>query len=142
MMQYSEERRNLIGSIDMKSPGLRVSTNMGASPKGSNLPSKINSAMKEKVHSKREIVVEAMYPTKLLLRITSKKFNGKYLSFYFKLPTLEKLKKLNNNQTLTFTENNVPDLYLSIKKEEYIQALKDISDTKEPLVILFNFYHF
>ena len=136
MMQYTEERRNLIGSLDTKTPFLRMS-NGAVSPKTGNLNAKLNSSSKERPPLKKEIIIEAMFPTKLLLRITSKKYNGRYLSFYFKLPVLEKLQKIYSGPSLTFTEGNIQSLHSAIKKDDYLKALKDVSETKDPTVIFF-----
>lgn len=135
MLQYSDERRNLIGSWDMKAPFLRVANNGVVSPKGGNISK--GATGKEKASMKREIVVEAMFPIKLLLRITSKKFNGRYLSFYFKLPTLDRLKMLNSNHTLTLSQNNSQEIGNLPKKDDYTKIIKDISENKDPSVRIF-----
>ena len=134
MMQYSEERRSLIGSWDMKASSLRSSSNSMTSPKTGSFPAKNMSLVKEKPSMKHEIVIEAMFPMKLLLRITSKKLNGKYLSFYFKLLTLEKLEEISSGQSLTLTESNVQEMPSLIKKDSYIRLLKEASEIKDASV--------
>ncbi len=80
----------------------------------------------------REIIVEAIFPVKLLLRITSKKVDAKYLSFYFKLPTMEKLAAMNVTKYFNFTEQTIQELHMLMKKDEYLRALREISDLKDP----------
>jgi len=81
-----------------------------------------------------DVIVEAIFPVKLLLRITSKKNDAKFLSFYFKLPTMEKLNAMNVSKYFNFTEQNIQELPYLMKKDEYLRVLKEISEMKEPEV--------
>jgi len=87
--------------------------------------------------SNHEIIVEAIFPVKLLLRITSKKVDAKYLSFYFKLPTMEKLAAMNVTKYFNFSEQTIQELHTLMKKDEYLRALREISDLKDPGVSLY-----
>lgn len=84
-----------------------------------------------KIH---DVVVEAIFPVKLLLRITSKKVDAKYLSFYFKLPTTDKIISMNASKYFNYTEASLQELPYLMKKEEYIKLLREISDIKDPAV--------
>ena len=82
-----------------------------------------------------DVIVEAIFPMKLLLRITSKKIDAKFLSFYFKVLTMDKLINMNMAKFFNFTEQTIQELPYLMKKEEYLRALREISDTKDPQVI-------
>lgn len=81
-----------------------------------------------------EVTVQAVFPVKLLLRITSKKVDPRLLSFYFKLPTLERVLALNASHFFNLSEGNIQELPGLMRREEYIRILRELSDTKESTV--------
>ena len=87
----------------------------------------------QKQEEKENIIIKSFFPLKLLLRITSKKFNPNYLSFYFKLSNLE-LGSLSNEyyKILNLINSAGFEIFNKFTKDpEFLRILKKINDSKE-----------
>ena len=86
-----------------------------------------------RAEEKMNITIKSLFPLKLLLRITSKKYNPNYLSFYFKLPNLESGSLSNEYyKILNLINSNTFENFNKFTKDaNFFKILKKINDSKE-----------
>jgi len=119
------------GNLKTQNPRMQIST----SPMTTSMTTFNNGITSDNV--KENIIIKSLFPLKLLLRITSKKYNPNYLSFYFKLPNLEKNFLLEYYKFVNLLNGSVLESFIKFVKEaEYVKLIKKICEVKDANAIM------
>ena len=81
------------------------------------------------------INIRAMFPVKFLLRITSKKYDSSYLSFYFKVPNVDTMQLEHYKVVLDkFSKSSIRSFYDFARGSEFLTVIKQVLDKKDGVV--------
>jgi len=82
----------------------------------------------------KEIVLLSAFPTKFLLRVTSKKVDPRSISLYFKLPRSEEESFKRFNRLVDLLNPEIQTLYHLLGEREFKRILQDIGDSRDAKV--------